>query len=518
MELPHKSGSAKVHTSLILMICTLISRVLGIIRVRLISTYFGASGIADIINFTFNIPNNFRKLLAEGAFSTAYIPILSKTIIEKKDKKESVKLVRMIITLQVIISLPICIVVTIFAKQTVLFLSNFRDVETLILSTNLIRYFIFYIVLVSLTAVVSSTLQCHNKFILAAISPLLFSSVVISSIIMFSEAYGPYAMAFGVLLGGLLQLVFLIPAFKRIGYSIVPYKNFQNPYFKQVIHNWFSVMGTSLVSMLTLQFAYYFASGMAEGSVTAFSNAIIFWQLPYGIFFSSIATVFFPAFSSSYNRKDFITLKKDIYQGIHYISVFIIPSMILLSGLAKPIIAVILQKGEFSFQNTLVTANVLSMFSIGILSVALFNYFQRILYAMQKIRPAFYLIVLVSLIDILLSLFGVLMKYSVPVLAIANTFSFSIGTIIIVIYTKKLIELPLLQILKNLLRILLANIPLVTSTVLFTYFNVDYWWIEGSTLKNFLLVLLLGFSGCLITILSYKLFNIDYLGFVKKSK
>ena len=140
-------------STFLVMVCTFVSRLLGFLRIAVISAIFGASGKADIINLTFSIPNNFRKLLAEGALSSAFIPVLSASIQKDRTLKTSRNIVQNIITFQLCILLPFCLLSILFAEPLVSkVLSEFSDPADLDLASRLFSWFILYLIFVSVSA------------------------------------------------------------------------------------------------------------------------------------------------------------------------------------------------------------------------------------------------------------------------------------------------------------------------------------------------------------------------------
>ena len=132
-------------SALVVMTATMFSRVLGFVKIALISHLFGATGKADVFNFVFDIPNNLRKLMAEGALSSAFIPTLSQSIAAKDGSDK--RLVRTLLTFQVLILVPLCVLAVIFKREVILFLSEYEDPEQIELAASLFQFFIHYIVL-----------------------------------------------------------------------------------------------------------------------------------------------------------------------------------------------------------------------------------------------------------------------------------------------------------------------------------------------------------------------------------
>ncbi len=174
------------------------------------------------------------------------------------------------------------------------FLLDFDDPYLSELSVSLFRWFINYILLISISAALMAVLNSYGYFFIPAITPLLFSISVITSIITLYKSLGIFSMAAGVLAGGLLQLLFQLPLFHKLGYDLKPDFSFNSTYFKKIMKNWGPVAATASVFTINQQIAIRFASGLDTGSTSSLSYALVFWQLPFGIFSASITTVLFP--------------------------------------------------------------------------------------------------------------------------------------------------------------------------------------------------------------------------------
>jgi putative peptidoglycan lipid II flippase len=500
--------------SLIFMVCTIVSRLLGIVRVRLISTFFGASGIADVINFTFSIPNNLRKLLAEGALSSAFIPVLTKTV--KYDELNiydnlAKKLIHRILTFQLLILFPITILVFLFPNTIIRFLSDFTDANLISISAGLLKYFFIYLLAVSIIAVLQAALQCKSNFIITALSPLLFSTSVILSIILLSDNYGAYSMGIGVLLGGLVQLLFIIPPFIREGYTLNLNFHFRNQYFTAVMKSFIPVIITSTILISTQQVSFFLASSLPTGGVTALSNSLVFWQMPYGVFYISIATVLFPTMSRSFHESDRIGQIRNIKKGIQYIIVFLLPSTLLLIFLSDELVFTILQNGKFTPENALRTAKSLRYFTMGLLFAGVFNYNQRFFYSIHKFKLTIFTVLIFSITDILITILCINLDLDIASLGIGSSSAFLIAVSIqFFLIKKELPEIEFKHFLYNVLRILFANIPLAIVLLIYT-FTKSNWFSDGSTLINFIILTGIGILSICLLLVSYRLCKIDFL-------
>jgi putative peptidoglycan lipid II flippase len=334
------------------MVSTTVSRLFGFVRIAVIGAIFGASGTADVLNAVFTVPNNLRKLMAEGALSSAFIPVLAKSIVQDTTLTRAKKIVSSILGFQFIVLVPVLLVSVVFSPLVVRAILDFQDPAKIELAADLFRWMIHYLLLVSISAVFMGVINAHSSFLVPAITPVLFSVAVISSVVLLHRMFGPFAMVIGVLAGGLAQVLFQAPKMRNLGYGWKPGFDFKNPDFVKVMKLWLPVVATASVYTINEQIAIRFATGLEDGSASAMSNALVFWQLPFGIFSASITTVLFPRMSRQAGAGDTVGLKTTLEYGLRYLILLLVPAAVILSFLAKEIIAVALQRGNFLPENT----------------------------------------------------------------------------------------------------------------------------------------------------------------------
>jgi putative peptidoglycan lipid II flippase len=503
------------HT-VVVMVCTAVSRLFGFVRIALIGAVFGASGTADVLNAVFTIPNNLRKLMAEGALSSAFIPVLSRSLVEDAAGGRARKIVRLILSFQFIVLAPLLLACLMFSPQVVRIILDFQDAQKIELAARLFRWMIHYLLLVSVSAVFMGVINAHSDFLVPAITPILFSVAVIASVVFLHGVLGPFAMAAGVLAGGLAQVVFQAPKMRALGYGFKPAFDFGNPDFVKVMKLWLPVVATASVYTINEQIAIYFATGLEDGSASAMSNALVFWQLPFGIFSASITTVLFPRMSRQAGAGDEAGLAATLEYGLRYLILLLVPAAAIMSFLAREIIAAALQRGAFLPENTLLAAKVLAAYNLGLLSVGAFNFFQRFFYARQNYKTPLVSAFIVCAVDIALSAVLKRTPLRVAGLALANTLSFTLGMVIMWFQAKASLRrtapagLDTGRVILALVKSLAASAPAAAFMYFFPRF-AGPWWREASGPRGLAcLALALGGAAAIILIM-YRLMKIDIL-------
>ncbi len=499
------------------MLTSLISRLLGFLRIGIISFIFGASVEADVIHSVFSIPNNLRKLLSEGALSAAFIPVISQSLIADPSRRESSKIIKNLLTLQFLILAPFLLLSTIFPEFVMRTFLNFSDPETLKLARSLFRYLIYYILFVSFSAVIMGALNSNDEFTIPGFTPIIFSLSVIGSLLIFHRQLGIFAMAVGVLVGGLGQILFQLPKFSKLGYRFTFNFTFNNARFRQILRNWGPILCSSAIFAVNQQIAYRFASAMESGSTTALSNAIVFWQLPYGIFSASIITVLFPKMSSQIAAGRRQDTARTIEFGISAIMTFLIPASAAMMLMAPELISTALQRGAFTVTDTIFSAEVLFWYSPGLVFVGINMFLQRLHFSSNETRIPVINALIITVLDVFLSLWLKETVLRVRGLALANTLSYAGATIWLFYQTKKRFpDFYFWPVLRNLLKIIPAILPGIFIILSGKSLFGDYW-MSGSSLENLARFLAVAVPAAGSIILMFAVFRLETLYiFIKK--
>ncbi len=516
-----KTQNIRTHktslSALSVMLCTFISRILGFVRIAVIGSYFGATGEADVLNSVFSIPNNLRKLMAEGALSSAFIPVLTESLVREKDKNVTKKIVRNIISFQVIILVPVCLLSIIFSDFLInKVLLEFTDPYLKNLAVDLFRWFISYLLLISISAAIMAVLNSTGYFFIPAITPILFSITVISSIIYLYRQMGIFSMVIGVLSGGLLQIIFQLPVFSREGYDFKPDFDFSGSYFKKIMKNWFPVVATASIFAINQQIAVRFASGLETGSSSALSYAIVFWQFPFGIFSASITTVLFPKMSRLAASDMKNELLETMNTGINSLYSLLLPSGVFIFFMGPELVSLAMQRGSFTPENTYLTSFVLKGYAAGLFIIGFFNFVQRFYYSVHEYKKPFIYAAIVCLIDVILSLILKNTWLKVCGLAAANTIAFFIGTVIMLFdikhtYNKYSFKPLILNILKTTAAVF---VPIIIISISRNHYG--NLWEAGLSIKLFIYFFASALIFSITVLFFYKILKVDFIFFKRR--
>lgn len=517
--------------TLSVMFLTMLSRLLGFVRLKVTALYFGASIEADILNYVFAIPNNLRKIFAEGSLTTAFMPeFISK--IKDPTKGERIrtlanpkgiwvtsanKLLISFLSFQGLI-IGFFILLAILASYPIMhFISGFRG-ENLVLASQLFSLLIVYILFVSISSIFSGVLNAHKEFLIPAFSPLLFSLGSIFSIYIWQGSLGIFSVVIGIWLGGLLQIMVHYPSLYRLGYRGI-LTNFSlkaHPSLNLILKRWFPILGISLITVIAQQVQFSLATLMKEGDVSVLSSAIVFFQLPFGILYASIAVVFFPKMSSFFLEGQKDNFQKTYKEGFELLTLLLLPASFWLFIYSEPLLTLFLQGGRFDREATLRTAYLLKVFSTHLLVMGLFSFLLRVFYATSFTKAPFYLALFASIGEVLFAYLT--MDYlGISSIPWGTTILYSIALILGVIslsFSGYSISL------KNFFKTLGIVIFSLLPSFLIGYFSFFLWsWSSSFSFLDLLMLSLFGILSVFSCFGFYFYLKIpSFMGLLKKSK
>ncbi|WP_129407946.1 murein biosynthesis integral membrane protein MurJ [Marinitoga lauensis] len=470
---------------------TMVSRFLGLFRDILFAYYFGRSGEYDAYIIAILLPFFLRRIFAEGAFSTVFIPLYT-----RKKGKEADIFASTAINFLILITALIYIFVFFFSPFFAKMLGSGLEKEYLILSSKLMKLTFPFITFISIWSILSGILYHENNFFVSAVSPAITNVFTILGIIfsyIFSiRIYGP---TIGFLLGGFFQMVALLIYLNKKEYFHY-YFSLKQEYVKEIMGMFIPAFFGVAISHINSIVDTNVASWTGEGGVATIQYALRLYQLPLAIFSVSIANVILPRLSKlSFNNKKekFIQEFKDAI----LISLFLtIPASSGLIILSKEIIKLIYQRGSFTEKDTLITAFTLVTYSIGIIfysihGILVRNYYSR-LNTKKPTRISFVMVLINIVLDIILA------KYiGVAGIGLATSISGFIGMIILgweffVHFTKN----DYIEVIK---------IIISTSGMLLSLYLLKM--LSSSNIYTVILV----FAGAIIYLLFTFLFKVKYL-------
>jgi len=381
---------------------TLFSRITGLVRLQIIAYIFGYSQATDAFWLAFTLPNLLRALLAEGALSTAFIPVFSEWY-SKRGEKEAWRLANNIFNILFLLSGLTVLVGVVFAPFYVPYFGiGFREnPKQLSLAVYLTQLMWPFLLFVSLAALVMAILNCREQFNVPAFAPVFFNIVLIIFALLFASKIGIYSLALGVVMGGFLQLVFQIPSLIKKGFRYQFSLSWKDEGVKKV----FKLILPATLGSITLQMSVVitriFASTLPPGGISGLQYAMRLIQFPLGLFPIAISTVIFPKLSLLTATGDKEGVKETVNMGMKMVFFLLIPSTVGLIMLRKELISLLFQHGAFSGQDTLITSGALFYYSLGLFAMGGVMILTRAFYSLQDVITPFKIFVITLLVNVI---------------------------------------------------------------------------------------------------------------------
>ncbi len=350
-------------------ILTLLSRLLGFIRDLLVANLLGASLFADAFFVAFRIPNLLRSFVAEGALTSAFLPVFSSSLNRGIDSARAT--VRRIVGFLIILTSLISLAIIVFSPQVVALIApGFRSQGSKFdLCVTLTRIMAPYIACVSLIAMINGALNALNVFGTSAWAQVVMNVVLIigALIALPLDMQGATAMlAASVLIGGVVQVATQIPACRKHGLSLAPSWRIASSDVLDVIKLMIPATVGASVYQLSIFLSTLLASLLPSGSVSWLFYADRVTQFPIGIFSVALASVLLPALTNASAKRDDLAFMSNLANSLRYTSFMIIPMSFGLSVLALPITQLLFERGAFDSASSLKTAYAVKALSVGL--------------------------------------------------------------------------------------------------------------------------------------------------------
>ncbi len=357
----------------IVSLATLLSRLLGLIREQVFAAFFGAGFAVDAFQVAFRIPNLLRDLFAEGAMSAAFVPTLTR-VQERDGREAAMRLANLVINFLLVTVSAICLLGVLFADRLVPWMApGFGQVPgKLELTTQMTRIMTPFLLLVALAAAVMGVLNTRRVFFIPAIAPTMLNLALIAAGFLLSPLCPRFGlhpivgMAFGVILGGLGQLMIQVPALYAHGFRWRPTVSFRDPGVIRMV----TLMAPAAIGLAATQVNIFvntfLASLLPQGSVSWLNYAYRLMQLPIGLFGVAIATVTLAEVSRHAARREMPELKRTISFSLRFGLFLTLPATMILMALAHPIVALLYQHGRFGEGDSVQTAQALWGYAVGL--------------------------------------------------------------------------------------------------------------------------------------------------------
>jgi len=383
-----------VRSAGVVSIAVAMSRVTGLIRESVMARLFGAGLIYDAFMLGFRIPNLTRDLFAEGALSSAFVPIFT-DYLSTRSKEEAARLANLVASAIILVVSAVCAAGIIFAPALVHLLApGYAEVPGKFeLAVRMTRIMFPFLLLVALAAQAMGVLNACNRFGVPAMASTFFNLGSVGFGILIGYGLGPVlhlshieGMAIGVVLGGALQLCWQLPSLHRLGFRFHPMLDWRDAGLVRIMRLMLpAILGNAAVQinvMVNTNFAstIYDPQRGFDGPVSWLSYAFRFMQLPLGLFGVAMASATLPSISRSAAAGQMDEFRRTLSKSLGMVFLLTLPSSVGLIVLGKSVIGAIYQGGKFHVYDTEQTAIALSCYAVGLAGYA----------ALKVLTPAFY--------------------------------------------------------------------------------------------------------------------------------
>lgn len=487
---------------------TLISRVLGLFREQVMAVLFGASSLTDAFLIAYRIPNMLRDLLAEGAFSAAFVPTFTEVL--QDDKTKARRLFWSVFFLLSLITLSLALLMIIFAKPLVLLFAPtyVDDPQKLALTISLLRLMAPFIVIAAVTALFMGALNSLKVFFIPSFAPAILNIVMITctlSLPFFFRQHGQsevYALVVGVMLGGIAQIIFLFPSLVRRGFHFTFNVKLITRHTLRILHKvGVGSLGVA-AAQLNVLVTTVLATGAGVGAVSWLTYAFRLFQFPIGVLSVSISGSNLVHFSQAWKAGDKSGAVDFLKESYSLTFLVLIPAMALLMAMSSESVNLIFEHGRFYRADTDSTALALKLYLVGLPFYGLYKVFGPTFYALEKPRIPVTISICSLAINILFCIFTV-KHFGFAILALGTSLAMFLNTLGQAIFLHRELELGISFFIdKRLLKITAAGLGcyIFTRFLCFSFYNFD-----GSILLRFFSFAGIGAVGALSFVLGLAL-------------
>lgn len=368
---------------------TLLSRIMGFVRDVILAQIFGAGPAFDAFVIALKLPNFMRRLFGEGAFAQAFVPVMSELRQQRPHEEVQQFVNRVAGTLGFVVMLVVALaeiatplVVTIFAPGFA------HDGLRAQLATHMLHITFPYLLLIVLAAFSGAVLNTCNHFSIPAFTPVLLNIALISVAWWWAPhvATPIYVLAWGLLIGGLAQLLIQIPALWAKGLLPRPKLGFNDPQVRRVMKLMVPALFGVSVAQVSLLIDNFFASFLPQGSISWLYYSDRLTYLPLGVIGVALATVVLPNLSRHHADNDHQQYSSTLSWALRLELLVGVPAAVALFILAGPILATLIHRGAFNSHDVVMTSESLKAFALGLPAFMLIKILASAFYSRKNIR------------------------------------------------------------------------------------------------------------------------------------
>jgi putative peptidoglycan lipid II flippase len=460
--------------TLVLMIMNMMARLLGFVRETAVAAIYGATAFTDAYQVAYTLPY-FLQMVLGMALVSSIVPVVVRNI-NNNQTDEAWKVASITINCTFIIMLVFTGLGMIGSKLLVAVTAPGFAAETAAYAVRMTIIMFPSVVFMSVGMLITGILNARQKFAVAAAAPAFSSLIIIIGVVLFGRRFA-YALPAASLISFIGFLLIQIPALKKTGFQYTPSLDWRNPQVKAIFGNLLPIFIGTATYQIYLAINRFFASGLAEGSISALNYAGKLMNLPLGVFVSAVSSAIFPLLAAQALEKDHTQMVKSINRGLKLVLLVTLPAAAGLMALRVPIIQLLFERGAFNHQATLQTAQALLWFGPGMGAMAATQVLTRAYYALGNTKTPLIMGLSSIVINILAS--SLLMPHmNQGGLALANSLASmfnAIGMYVFLSYHLK--DRQSSDLLKTIVKTLLAS--LATGAAAYLVYNLSATFLNG---------------------------------------
>lgn len=388
-----------LKNSQVMMLVTSVSRVFGLVRDQMIAYLVGTTRWGDVWTLSSLLPNMFRRLIAEGAMSSAFVPIFSE-LTEKEQEEEARRFIRAVFSLVLIAVTLLVTVVILILPWALPFLLRVTQVnvgegsadihEMMILPT---RVMFPYLIFISLAAICQGILNVHNRFALSSSTPIMLNICVIGCGYSMRNLFGGpiWGLCIGVLVGGFMQFFMQWAHLHRLGFRVWPTAHFWGKRTAEAVRLWVPSVFSAGVVQVNALISTLVATNLLVGAATAVSYSSRLMELVLGVFAVAVSTSLLPVLSRQRSRGDTESMGQSLYGSMELMCFIALPASMGLILCGPTLIHWLFERGLFDRRSTELTYLALVFHAMAIVPISWYRISIQAFYAFKQVKITVYI-------------------------------------------------------------------------------------------------------------------------------
>lgn len=429
-------GKNIVKATGLVLIINMTVKILGLLRESFIADAFGAGLNTDAYLVAYTIPY-FLQWVLGAAIVAAIVPVLSRYL-TADNKKEAWYVSSAVFNITVVVMTALTLICYLLCNVLIKILAPGFAAEAAQLASHLSYIMLPSAIFMSAAMVVTGTLNASYKFSVAAFAPGFSSLIIIVGIVLFSGSWGIDSLAWATLLSYLGFLLIQLPSLKKIGFKYHFTLGLKHEGVRQIVLDVLPITLGIAVNQIYFALNRVFASGLAEGSISALNYGNKLMMLPMGVFVAAVAATIYPALSEMAIKKDKVQFARTLKRGIGVVTLVSAPAMVGLIVLRVPIVQLLFERGAFDHAATLASANALLFFCVGLVPMAINMVLTRSFYSLDNVKTPVKIALYSVLANIVLSLILYrLIPFGGGGLALSNSLAALVNTVWLYVYLQR---------------------------------------------------------------------------------